>query len=215
MTQLDSGTFATGMEIPAANIVDLSQSPVAPVRSTEWPRTPGRRYMQETLVQEDEPASFGEALLDGAVAGLIGGAAMMLLRPLAERTFLREGDEAESEWEHFVRTKAEDAGRHPSDGTVRAAGAGAHLGYAALWGALYGPAQRALDLPHLMHGLLFGGAVYAANFPKWGLMPALGVLPPTKKQDRRYAAIPVTTHIIFGIGTALAYSWLSRRRNGI
>jgi hypothetical protein len=213
MADPDSSTFAQAMEMPAANIVDLTpRTPAPPVRPAEWPREPGVRYAGKIAVVEDEGPSLAETVIDGAVAGVVGGLTMMLLRPLAEGALLRNGEEQESEWEHFVREKAEDAGRHPSDATVRVAGAGAHLGYGALWGAIYGATQRALDLPYLAHGLLFGGVVYAANFPKWGLMPLLGVLPPAEEQEPRSAGIPIATHIIFGLGTAVGFELLSRRR---
>src|SRR5438105_4149602 len=43
--------------------------------------------------------------------------------------------------------------------TKEAAGQVIHWSYGAAWGALYGIVQSSLHVPHLLHGLFFGGLV--------------------------------------------------------
>jgi hypothetical protein len=161
---------------------------------------------------EDPPrrSALGAALR-GAAAGAAGGLAMMATRPLAERAVSAPPAAREPEWERVVRTQAKRVDAPLSKREIQHTGAVAHLAYAALWGALYGAVQNALRLPAPAHGALFGTVVYAANFPRWGLMPRLGVLPPTGRQHPRFAALPMATHAAYGVVTAQAYALLSRR----
>lgn len=149
--------------------------------------------------------SLSGAALEGAVAGLLGGAVMMLAMKGGAKALLPEGETMEPPPKKLVETLAEEQGIQISDTQAMAAGIGVHMGYSALWGALYGVVQSRLHPPDALHGLLLGGIVYAANFPEWGLLPKLGVLPPPKQQSLQKAALPLGAHVVFGLATAAAF----------
>jgi uncharacterized membrane protein YagU involved in acid resistance len=146
-----------------------------------------------------------EAMLKGALAGLTGGAAMMMAMKAQNRALLPEEERLAPPPKQLVETVAERQGVSLSDRQATAAGMGVHMGYSALWGAVYGVVQSRLHPPDLLHGLLLGGLVYAANFPELGLLPRLGVLPPPSEQPLEKAAIPVTAHLVFGLATSRAF----------
>ncbi|CAN5484517.1 hypothetical protein BH24GEM3_BH24GEM3_24110 [soil metagenome] len=158
--------------------------------------------------QHDRPAGLGEAALKGAVAGVLGGAAMMMAMKLGQQALLPEGEQMEPPPKKLVETLAERQGVELSDTQAMAAGMGVHLGYSALWGAIYGAVQSRLHPPDALHGLLLGGLVYASSFPEFGLLPKLGVLPPPTQQSLEKAALPVGAHLVFGLATAAAFAAL-------
>lgn len=151
----------------------------------------------------------GEAALKGAVAGMIGGAAMMMAMKMEQKALLPEHARTDPPPKKAVETVAEEHGIGLSDRQAMAAGMGVHMGYSAFWGALYGAVQNRLHPPDALHGLLLGGLVYAANFPEWGLLPQMGVLPPPSQQPIEKAMIPVGAHAVFGLATAAAFNALS------
>lgn len=149
--------------------------------------------------------SRGEAALKGALAGMIGGAAMMMAMKAEEKLLLPKGQQVEPPPKKLVETLAEKQGMELSDTQAMAAGMGVHMGYSALWGAVFGVVQNRLHPPDLLHGLLLGGLVYATTFPERGLLPKMGVLPPPSQQSMEKAAIPVGAHVVFGLATAAAF----------
>lgn len=153
--------------------------------------------------------SLADAAVRGALAGAIGGAAMMVAMKMEQKALLPEGERMEPPPKQLVETVAERQGVGLSDKQVMAAGMGVHMGYSALWGAIYGAVQNRLHPPDLLHGLLLGGLVYAANFPAWGLLPRLGVLSPPSEQPMDRAAIPLVAHMVFGVATAKTFQALS------
>lgn len=170
-------------------------------REEEWedalpPRRRGRR------------PGLGESAAKGAIAGLIGGAAMMLAMKAEQKLLLSELQQSDPPPKRFVEAVAGGQGVSLSERQAMAAGMGVHMGYSALWGALYGVVQERLDPPELLHGLVLGGLVYAVNFPEWGLLPKVGVLPPPSQQDPREAAVPLIAHAVFGVATARAFDAL-------
>ena len=156
----------------------------------------------------DRPTGLGEAALKGAVAGVLGGAAMMMAMKLGQQALLPEGEQMEPPPKKLVETLAERQGVELSDNQAMAAGMGVHMGHSALWGAIYGAVQSRLHPPDALHGLLLGGLVYATNFPEFGLLPKLGVLPPPTQQPLEKAALPVGAHVVFGLATAAAFAAL-------
>ena len=149
--------------------------------------------------------SRARAALEGALAGLIGGAAMMAAMKGGAKVLLPEGETMEPPPKKLVETLAQNRGAQISDAQATAAGMGVHMGHSALWGAIYGVVQDRLHPPDALHGLLLGGLVYAANFPEWGLLPKLGVLPPPTEQSLEKAVLPLGTHLVFGLATATAF----------
>ncbi len=149
--------------------------------------------------------SAREAALKGALAGLIGGAVMMMAMKAEQKVLLPEGQQMEPPPKKLVETLAENQGIELSDTQSMAAGMGVHMGYSAVWGAVFGVVQNRLHPPDLLRGLLLGGLVYAADFPEWGLLPQMGVLPPPSQQPIEKAAIPAGAHLVFGLATAAAF----------
>lgn len=153
--------------------------------------------------------SLGQAALRGAVAGALGAVAMTAATQLESKALLPKGEKEKPIPEQVVEAVAAGGGLDLSDTQTKAAAAGAHLGYAALWGAVYGAVQSRLHPPDLLHGLILGGLTYAAGMPEWGLVPQLGVMPPPTQQSMEKAAVPIGAHLVYGVTTALAFDALS------
>lgn len=154
----------------------------------------------------------GDAVLLGAVAGVAGGVAMMLARPLEERGLLSPGRRRAPEWERFVRSVAARRGVHLTRRQTRALGAAMHLLYSAAIGAGYGAVRTQIRLPDALQGTLTGALAYLAGYPEWGLMPQVGASRPVRRQSPRRALIPVGTHAIFGMVVAESFKLLERHR---
>jgi hypothetical protein len=150
----------------------------------------------------------GQVAMKGALAGMIGGAAMMVAMKMEQKALLPEGQTMEPPPKKLVETLAEKADVEIEDKQAKAAGMGVHMSHSAMWGALYGIVQDRLHPPSALHGLLLGGLVYATNFPSFGLLPKLDVLPPPSQQPLREAAIPAGAHVVYGLATAAAFEAL-------
>ncbi|MBA3658623.1 MAG: hypothetical protein H0W67_03415 [Gemmatimonadales bacterium] len=153
---------------------------------------------------------LGEAVRTGALAGLGGAAAVTTANLIEQQLFLPRNEPFEIEPIEVAKTEARNAGHPLSTGGQWAAGTAAHLAYSALWGAIYGVAQRRLRLPHLLHGVVFGEIIWALNYPRWGILPQRGILPPAGERSRTRALIPLGTHAVFGLATAALFQLLSR-----
>lgn len=152
--------------------------------------------------------TVGEAALKGAIAGMIGGVAMMMAMKVEKKALLPEGKTMDPPPKKAVETLAEEADVDLEDRQAMMAGMGVHMGYSAMWGALYGVVQDRVHPPSGLHGLLLGGLVYAANFPSFGLLPKLGVLPPPSQQPMSEAVIPAGAHAVYGLATSAVFEAL-------
>ena len=171
----------------------------------EWDDLPS---LGEPGHQARHHAGVSETALKGALAGMIGGAAMMMTMKMEQKALLPEGQTMEPPPKKLVETLAEKADVELEDRQAQMAGMGVHMVHSAMWGALYGVVQDRMHPPSALHGLLLGGLVYAANFPSFGLLPKLGVLPPPSQQPLREAAIPAGAHVVYGLATAAAFEAL-------
>jgi hypothetical protein len=187
-------------------------------RTNDESRRPYRVKGSGRVAVALRPRERHDSVLGDVVAGALAGAAasvaMMMVRPMATRVALgplrrgqRRRGAREAEWEHFVRIKAREAGYHLPENAVRIVGSVLHVGYGAVWGALYGvtAGRRHAGGPGTA---LYSVLVYLANYSRGGVMPALGVLPPDDKRPARQAAIPMATHAMFGSVTAAGYGVL-------
>ena len=156
--------------------------------------------------------SVGEAALKGALAGVAGGAAMMLARPLEAKGLLPASERSGPEWERIVRSEARRRRIHLTELQITLLGSAVHLSYSALIGAAYGVVRSRTRVPDAAQGLVTSALVYAANFPAVGLVPRRGIAPPPKKQRPRKALTPVATHAVFGVTTAAAFRALAHGR---
>jgi hypothetical protein len=97
--------------------------------------------------------------------------------------------------------------RHIPDAAETVAAQGLGLGYGVAFGALYAalrpsPGSAALD------GAILGLGCWAAGYLGW--LPALGLMPPVRRQSPAQIAGPVVDHLAYGVVTALAYDVLRR-----
>lgn len=152
--------------------------------------------------------ALGEAALKGAIAASLGGLAMKLAWE-AEQKALPAGERLGSPTRGAVEALAEQHGVQASPAQISAGAAAFYEGTMAGWGAVFGMVQSRIHPPDALHGLLLGGILYALNFPAFGLLPKLGVLPPPSEQPKKQAAIPIAPHVVFGLTTAAAFKALS------
>lgn len=151
---------------------------------------------------------LGEAALKGAIAATIGGMAMKLAWE-AEQKLLPREERLGSPTKKAVEAIAEKREVQISDAQASAGAAVFYEGTMAGWGAVFGMVQSRIHPPDTLHGLLLGGILYSLNFPKFGLLPKLGVMPPPTGQSMATAAVPIVPHIVFGLTTAAAFRALS------
>lgn len=146
----------------------------------------------------------------GAIAGVAGGLAMTgMVWKVAPHVIPEDMRPDEFVPKKAVRWAEEQMG-HPDALTKeqeQAAAMGAHLGYSALMGALFGLAQPKLEgLPTPVAGVAFGLAVWALSFE--GLMPVLGIMERTTDKPMKKWPPPIMGHVVYGNTTAFAFDAL-------
>lgn len=99
-------------------------------------------------------------------------------------------------------------GRRVTKRQVPALANALHWGYGVGLGAVYGLAQSRLRLHPVAHGTIFGSAAWALQY---ATLPPLGVYEPPWKYPPRSLAVDLGYHLAYGLGTAGAYTALSRR----
>lgn len=158
----------------------------------------------------DDGMSAAEAAMLGAVAGLLGGVVMKAVWEAEQRALLPEAERLGSPTRDTIEVLARQRGAELSEAQLSGASAVVFGGSMAVWGAIYGVVQSRLHPPDALHGLLLGGLLYAANFPKaTGVLPKLGVVAPPSEQSPRQNAVVLGAHAAFGLTTAAAFSALS------
>lgn len=86
-----------------------------------------------------------------------------------------------------------------------------HLGYGALWGAVFGAVQRRLGLHPLLTGAGLGLLIYGITFPRWGAAVRLGVERPPRRRTRRMTAVAASVAMTYGLAVGAFYARLARR----
>ena len=152
--------------------------------------------------------SLGKAAAKGAIAATVGGMVMKLVWDVEERALLSP-DQRTSPTREAVESMAEKRDIELSDAQKTAGALTVYGGNMAMWGAIYGMVQSRLHPPDALHGLALGGLIYAANFPSWGVLPQLRVLPPPSDLPAKHAAIPIVAHVAFGLTTAAVFDALN------
>lgn len=148
------------------------------------------------------------AAVAGALAGAIGGLALLATTKGEEKVLLPPGEQAVPGGAQAVERLADARGQELSDTQVAAAGAGLQLGYCAIWGAIYGVVHSRLRPPAVLHAPLLGGLSYATAYGPSGILPRLGVVPPPAEQSIERAAVPIGAHLAFGVTTAAVFEAL-------
>ena len=150
--------------------------------------------------------SLADAAARGAAAGVAGGLVLRAVWGFAEGLIPPERRTG-SPTSEVVEKMAEKHGVQLSGTQVRAAAVMGYTGSMAVWGAVYGMVQSRLHPPMLVHGLLLGGLVYAANFAPGAALPKQGVVAPPEGLDREVFT-RLGAHAVFGLATAAAFEAL-------
>lgn len=150
--------------------------------------------------------SLADAAVHGAAAGVAGGLVLRAVWGFAEGLLPPERRTA-SPTAEVVEKAAEKHGVQLSDAQVRAAAVVGYTGSMAMWGAVYGMVQSRVHPPMLVHGLLLGGLVYAANFAPGAALPKQGIVAPPEGLDREVFT-RLGAHALFGLTTAAVFEAL-------
>jgi hypothetical protein len=151
-------------------------------------------------------------LLAGAAAGLAGTFVLQGLLAGSQRWAPETLPPLRRDPAEFMVEQAESAlpatrrAQVPPQGKA-AAEKGLQIGYGVTFGVLYG--LTAGEQSPLLTGALLGLAAWAVGYLGW--LPATGLMPPVHRQEPAQVAGPIATHLGYGIATASAYQWLSRR----
>ncbi len=150
------------------------------------------------------------AVADGALGGGAGTVAMSALMLAARRAGLT----GQLPPERITAAALEGAGLEAGARDERALDlltVGAHLGFGAGVGALFGVLRRRLRPPGAapLQGIVFGALVWLVSYRGW--VPALGILPPPERDRPGRPATMILAHLVFGAVLGLV---VERRRAG-
>ena len=152
---------------------------------------------------------FADAAVRGVIAGVLGGIAMKAATEMQQRALLPEGQKMAPPPERLVEAAADKQGVDLTPRQEQIATMGVHIGYSAVWGAIYDVSQNALELPPVLHDLLLGAVVYTATMGPSGLLPRIRIMPSPLLEPLRQAAVPAGAHVAYGLATAVAFDSLS------
>lgn len=148
--------------------------------------------------------SIGEAAAKGALAGLAGGVALMLTEQTGRRTILPVGADTTSTAAQAVKAAASEHDKSPSRRTTEITGAAIELAWCAALGAAFGVLHSRLRTPAIVDGLALAALAYVATNSSKGVLPRIGMTPPLH-QNVEEAAIPIASHVAFGVTTAAVF----------
>jgi hypothetical protein len=154
------------------------------------------------------------AILQGAVAGMTGTLALLVLRTASERMMPSTMPPVRKDPGEFMVEKAEallrpEIRERVPQAVEMVAAKSVAAGYGVTAGALYG-ALRPRGGNTLTDGALLGLGVWAAGYLGW--LPAIGLMPPVAEQETVEALGPPIRHVLFGVATVATYRWLRRRK---
>lgn len=138
----------------------------------------------------------------GLLAGVAGTAALTAVVQLEKRA-LPWGQKHHALFPHKVVKKAENffgiQGRLTGNAET-AAIHGSNFAYGTLMGALYGWSAPKLNVSPWVSGPLFGLAFWAIGLSGW--VPAFGAERPPWKKAPMQAAMPILSHLAYGLAAA-------------
>lgn len=179
--------------------------------------TPHAAARRLTLNRRDGPPmakthrqlTVGEAALKGALAGALGGAAMLAAEALASRRLLSRDGSAPDEWGRVAAAVGRRTGTRVRGRPRAAAGVGLHLAYSALVGALYGIARTRGDLSGPAQSLLRSGLEYAGFRAERGFIPRRGRAR-LARHGARQGVLPLDAQGIFAMATSQLWKTLTK-----
>lgn len=162
------------------------------------------------------------AVARGVLAGVVGTAAMDLVwfaryrRGGGQSSFLDWELSAGLEgWEHAPAPAL--VGKRLYEGlfqrelkpeAARATNNVVHWATGAMWGSLFGLVAGSARRPRAAHGLALGPVAWAAGYV---VLPRAGLYQPLSQYDPRTLGKDLSAHVVFGLGTSVAFRWLARR----
>ena len=150
-------------------------------------------------------------IIRGALAGFIGTALMTGAMFLVKKAEMAPGELAPKEVTENLEKKIGVYDRLPKP-AFEVSWIMLHFGYGMASGAAYALAQEKtpdLNRPGLI-GPLFGVLLWVIGYCGW--LPILGLYPsPTRLSKGKVGAELITTHLVYGTTTAVAYRVLSTR----
>jgi uncharacterized membrane protein YagU involved in acid resistance len=84
-----------------------------------------------------------------------------------------------------------------------------HLGFGATVGAMYGPLARIVPLPSVLKGIVWGIAVWFANYLGW--LPVVGMAEAATRQPLHRNTLMIAAHIVWGAVTGVATNGIHHR----
>ena len=161
------------------------------------------------MARSEKQLTVGEAALRGAIAGALGGAAMLAAEALATRRVVSRDGVAPDEWGRVATAIGRRAGTRLTGRPKVAASVGLHIAYSALVGAVYGVARSRGELSGPAQSLLRSGLLYAGFRAERGFMPRRGRAR-FARRGAKQGILPLDAQDLFAMATTQAYKMMTR-----
>lgn len=157
------------------------------------------------MTEGTNSTSAAQAAFHGALAGLVGGAALLLVDQAGRRTILPKGSDTTSQPARAAKLVATQHDHELSRLQAEAVGGSVALAWCAALGAVFGVVHSRLKTPALLDGLALAGLAYVATTSSRGVLPKKFGMSPPLHQNVEEAAIPISSHLAFGVTTAALF----------
>ena len=181
---------------------------------------PARPAGIRTRVSSGSCPTPAAAIVKGAVAGLVGTFAMDAV--WYGRYRKGGGEDSFAEWEFSAGTKSYDqagapaqVGRRIVEGylqrelppeSAKNMNNAVHLLTGVLWGVVHGVVTTSVGGPRAAHGVVTGPTAWLSSY---ALLAPAGLYEPPWKYPRDVLWQDLSAHIVFGLGTAVAFRALA------
>ncbi|WP_271177729.1 DUF1440 domain-containing protein [Leifsonia poae] len=165
------------------------------------------------------------AVARGAAAGVVGTLAMDLWLYAQYRR--EHGDEPFAEWEFSSDVTDWDKAPAPAqvgrriidglfertlpDSRARLTNNVMHWGYSLSGAVVYAMVAASLRKPRTGYGLIFGAGMWAFSYV---ILPPMRLYKPITEYDAKTLGKDLAAHLVYGLGTAAAFTLLLSRRGG-
>lgn len=144
---------------------------------------------------------FMNSLLRGLLAGTIATAPMTLVMQALHRWPYPERDSLPPKQITFRIASSIGLKRKLDKPTINALTIVNHFGYGAAMGGAYGLFARRIKVHPALKGAIWGCIVWTASYLGW--LPVANILPPATEHSRRRNFLMLTSHLVWGITTAV------------
>jgi uncharacterized membrane protein YagU involved in acid resistance len=156
-------------------------------------------------MQAEAPLALRSRLVIGAIAGVVGTAAMTAAMRRLHRQL-----SPEEQYPLPPREITEAVIGGAREETVRDQSTLAHFGFGAAAGALVAAVR---PMPSVLSGALAGVGIWTASYLGWA--PALGILEPATEHPARRNALMIGVHLVWGAATASTFREVAAARSTI